>query len=50
MKDATFPYKTVLSEANVKANRMGSTKCTYQKERGFGTKNLIWVQEPLIYT
>ena len=31
----TFPYKTALSEANVKTNRMGSTKLTYHKERSF---------------
>ena len=30
--NATFPYKTALSEANLKANRMGSTKWTYHKE------------------
>ena len=29
----TFPYKTALSEANVKTNRIGSTKWTYHKER-----------------
>ena len=33
--NATFPYKTALTEANVKINRMGSTKCTYHKERDF---------------
>ena len=27
----TSPYKTALSEANVKTKRMGSTKRTYQK-------------------
>ena len=27
----TFPYKTALSEANVKKNKMGSTKWTYHK-------------------
>ena len=29
---ATFPYKTALSEANVKTSCMGSTKWTYHKE------------------
>ena len=33
----TFPYKTALSEANVKTNRMGSTKWTYHKERSFAS-------------
>ena len=28
---ASFPYKTAISEANVKTNRMVSTKWTYQK-------------------
>ena len=28
----TFPFKTVLSEANVKTNRMATTKWTYHKE------------------
>ena len=31
----TFPYKTARSEANVKTNRMGSTKLTYHKEQSF---------------
>ena len=31
-ENATFPYKTDLSEANLKTNRMGSTKWTYDKE------------------
>ena len=33
----TFPYKNALSEANVKANRMGSTKLTYHNERSFAS-------------
>ena len=33
--NVTFPYKTALSEANVKENRMGRTKWTYHKERSF---------------
>ena len=28
----TLPFKTVLSEANVKTNRMATTKWTYHKE------------------
>ena len=35
----TFPYKTGLSEANVKANRMGSTKLTFHKEQSFPCNN-----------
>ena len=36
----TFPYKTALSEANVKTNRMGSTKLTYHKERSFPSNHV----------
>ena len=31
IENATFPYKTTLSEANVETNRVGSTKWTYRK-------------------
>ena len=42
IESATFPYKTVLSEANVKTNRMGSTKWTYHKERTFASTYFIF--------
>ena len=32
IENASFPYKTVISEADVKTRRMGSTKWTYYKE------------------
>ena len=32
IENASFPYKTAISVANVKTNRMMSTKWTYQKE------------------
>ena len=35
----TFLYKTALSEANVKTNRMGSTKLTYHKEQSFASNH-----------
>ena len=35
----TFPYKTVLSEANVRTNGMGSTKLTYHKEWSFSSNH-----------
>ena len=35
----TFLYKTALSEANVKTNRMGSTKLTYHKEWSFASNH-----------
>ena len=37
-ESASFPYKTALSEANVKAVRIVSTKRTYHKERSFASK------------
>ena len=36
-KDAPFPYKIALSEANVNTNRMGCTKCTYHKKQSFAS-------------
>ena len=35
IESALFPYKTAISEANVKTNRMVSTKWTYHKKRSF---------------
>ena len=32
IEKTSFPFKTALSEANVKTNRMATTKWTYQKE------------------
>ena len=37
----TFPYKTVLSEANVKRKRMGNTKCTYHRELSYASNYLF---------
>ena len=37
-----FRYKTALSEANVKTNRMGSTKWTYCKGQSFTSNYLIF--------
>ena len=37
LKTQFFPYKSALSEASVKAIRMGSIKWTYDKELGFGS-------------
>ena len=39
----TVPYKTVLLEANVKINRMGSTELTYHKEQSFANIFCIFV-------
>ena len=37
-----FPYKTAISEVNVKTNRMVSTKWTYPKERRFASNYFIF--------
>ena len=36
--------KTVISEANIKANRTMSTKWTYHKERSFSSNYLIFLK------
>ena len=40
----TFPYKTALSEASVKTNRMGSTKWTYYKEQSFVSNHFPFLE------
>ena len=42
MENATFPYKTATSEANVKINKVGSTKWTYDKGRSFASNSFIF--------
>ena len=37
IENASFPYKTAISVANVKANRMVTTKWTYHKKRSFSS-------------
>ena len=44
IENASFPYKTAVSEANVKANKMVTTKCTYQKERSFADNYFIFLK------
>ena len=39
-----FPFKTALSEANVKTNRMATTKWTYHKERSFASNCFIFFE------
>ena len=36
IENSSFPYKTAISEVNVKTNRMITTKWTYHKEKSFG--------------
>ena len=35
IENASFPFKTAISEANVKTNKVVTTKWAYQKERSF---------------
>ena len=42
IENVSFPYKTAMSEANVKANRMGSTKWTYHKEWTYASNYFIF--------
>ena len=44
IENATFRYKTALSKANVKTNRIRSTKWTCHKERGFVDDYFIFVK------
>ena len=37
IENASFTCKIAMSEANVKTNRMVSTKCTYYKEQSFAS-------------
>ena len=42
IQTATFPYKTALSKANIKINRIRSTKWTYPKDRGFAVTTIFF--------
>ena len=44
IENASFPYKTAISESNVKANRIVTTKWTYHKERSFTSNCLIFLK------
>ena len=39
--NTSFSFKTALSEANVKTNRMATAKWTYHKEWSFASNRLI---------
>ena len=43
IENASFLYKTALLEANVKTNRIVSTKWTYHKERSFASNYFIFL-------
>ena len=44
IENVTFPYKTALSEANAKTDRMGSRKWSYYKERSFVNNYFIFLK------
>ena len=44
IENASFPDKTVTSEANVQTNRMVTTKWTYQRERSFASNYFIFLK------
>ena len=42
--NTSFPFKTALSEANVRTNRMVTAKWTYHKECSFASNYLIFLE------
>ena len=44
-ENTSFLFKTALSEANVKANRIATTKWTYHKEWSFSINYFIFLEK-----
>ena len=44
IENPSFPYKTSISEANVKTNKIVSTKWTYHKKRSFVSSYFIFFE------
>ena len=44
IEKVSFPYKAAMSEANVMANRMVSTKLTYHKEWTFASNYFVFFE------
>ena len=44
IENTSFPYKTAISEVNVKTNRTVNAKWTYQKERSFASNYFIFLK------
>ena len=42
IEKASFPYKSAISEVNVKTNKIVASKCTYHKERNFASNYFIF--------
>ena len=45
IENTSFPFKTALSETNVKTNRMAATKWTYHKEWSFASNYFIFLEK-----
>ena len=44
IENASFPWKTVISETNVKTNKMVNKKKIYHKERSFASNYFIFLK------
>ena len=44
IENASFPYKTAISEVNVKTNKMVTTKWTHQNERSCASDYFIFLK------
>ena len=44
IEKGSFPYKTAISEANVKTNRIVTTKWAYHRERSFASNYFIFLK------
>ena len=44
IEKASFPYKTVISEANVETNRIVTTKWAYHRELSFASNYFIFLK------
>ena len=44
IEKASFPYKTAISEAKIKANRMVTTKWVYHREWSFASNYFIFLK------
>ena len=44
IENTSFPFKTALSETNVKTNRMATTKWTYHEEWSFASNYFIFLE------
>ena len=45
IENTSFPFKTALSEANVKTNRTANTKSTYHKEWSFASNCFSFLEK-----